>query len=212
MIQIRTAPRAQPGAVDATEDLVGKVKDEAVASPGGEIELVILDVRRPELVGVPRIRGVVFAGLHRQLESGIRETPHAGTHKPGSERELEEPPGREPRDGDVHRRRFWQGDVALAGQLERLELDLEKVAKLLARANLDGAEIEDGHESRVALQDAAPKCRDAEYSVQEATLSRHMSSNTRATGRATLNAGERLTRGPPGEDSGASKARVARTG
>ena len=180
MIQVRTAPRAQPGAVDAAEDLVGKIKNEAVPSPGGEVELVVLDVRRPELVGVPGIRGVVFAGLYRQLESGVRETPHAGTHEPGSERELEQSPGREPRDGDVHCRRLGQGNVALAGQLEWLELDLEEVAKLLARADLDGSEIEDGHEFRVASPDATPKCRDVAYSSPRSdSLSTHLEQHSR---------------------------------
>ena len=157
MVQVGTAARAEPGAVVATEDLVGKIKDEAVPSPGGEVELVILDIRRHELVGVARIRGVVLPCLNRQLESGIGETPHAGTHQPGPERELEESPGREPRDGDLHLRCLRQGDVALAGQLQRLELDFAAVAKLLARADLDGAKIENRHEVRVALRVAPPK-------------------------------------------------------
>src|SRR5688500_22568 len=48
-VEIAAADGAQSGALVATEDLLGQCEREGVARPGGEIDLIIVDVRRAQL-------------------------------------------------------------------------------------------------------------------------------------------------------------------
>src|SRR5439155_16785235 len=53
--QVLAANRAEAGAVVPAEDLVGQLERERVARPGGEVELVVLEVRRGQLFVVGRV-------------------------------------------------------------------------------------------------------------------------------------------------------------
>src|SRR2546428_516995 len=49
-VEIGAADRAQPRALLAAQDLLGKREGQRVAGPGMEIERVMLDIRRAQLV------------------------------------------------------------------------------------------------------------------------------------------------------------------
>src|SRR5437764_14344051 len=51
-VQVAPADGAEARAVGTAEDLVRELEDERVSRPVGEIELILREIRRPELVGV----------------------------------------------------------------------------------------------------------------------------------------------------------------
>ena len=76
-VQIAAAHRAEPRAVDAAQDLARQLEHERVAGPGREVELVVGDVRRPQLVGLG-VGRLVLARRDVDVDDGVREAPVAG--------------------------------------------------------------------------------------------------------------------------------------
>src|SRR5207253_5207780 len=119
--------------------------------PRGEVEPVVLDIRAAELLVLAGVRRLVLAGGDVEVEHRVREAAEAGAVEPRVERELEHAAGRRPRDPQRGGDLFRHGEVALAAQRQRLQLDLDLVDVLLARPELGVPEVEVGHTARVAM-------------------------------------------------------------
>src|SRR6266540_1815794 len=131
-VEILPADGTETGAVRAAEDLVRQGEGDGVARPGGEVEVCVAEIRRPKLVRALRIGRLVLAGGDRDLEHCVVETAVAGTVHPTGKSELEDRPGAGLRDHQLGRDLFRDGDVALTAQLDRIELELDLVAIILA--------------------------------------------------------------------------------
>ena len=81
-VQVPAADRAEAGAVRAAEDLVGQRERDGVARPGGEVEAVVLEIGRPELLVILRCRRLVLAVVDRDVEAGVAEAAHARADEP----------------------------------------------------------------------------------------------------------------------------------
>ena len=158
VVQILAADRTEAGAVGAAQDLVRQGKRDRVARPGREIEVVIVQVRRPQLVGAVGIRRLVLARSDRDVEDGIVEAAVAGPVQAGREAQLEDGAGARPGDRELSRDPVGHRQVPLAAKLERLLLELDLVAILLPRAELDLSQIEAPHrfQGSAALPAFAP--------------------------------------------------------
>ena len=88
-VQVPPTDRAEPGAVGPAEDLVGQLEHERVARPGRQIELAVLEVGRPQLIGLGILR-LVFPRADLDVDDGVLEAPIAGAVQPGPEAELED--------------------------------------------------------------------------------------------------------------------------
>src|SRR5262249_8631664 len=110
------------------------------------------DVRRLQLLRLARARRLVLAGVDREIEHGVVEAPETGAVEPRRETQLED--GARARLGDraLRRHLLRDGDVALARELERLEFELDLVAVLLPRPELDRPEVEAPYGVRVAAR------------------------------------------------------------
>ena len=73
VVQVLAADRAETGAVGAAEDLVRQLERERVARPGGEVELVVLDVGRPQLFVLGIVRVVFPAEIGRSSTASSRQ-------------------------------------------------------------------------------------------------------------------------------------------
>ncbi len=144
-VQVAAADRAEAGAVGSAEDLVRKREGDRVARPGGEVEPVVHEVRRPELLVAVRARRLVLAVLHADVQPRVGETADARADEAHVELELEQ----EARGHTSQRQRslgrLRDRDVALAAELERLEVDLLDVPELLPGLLPDRADVERGH-------------------------------------------------------------------
>src|SRR5207245_5439304 len=83
-VQILAADGAEPGAVGAAQDLVRQRERDRVAGPRREVERLVADVGRAQLL-VPGLRRVVLAPLDRELEHRIREAAEPTPVQPDSE-------------------------------------------------------------------------------------------------------------------------------
>src|SRR5215210_7115818 len=137
VVQVLPAHRTEAGALVAAEDLVRELECQRVARPGPEVELVVDDVRRLELVGAVRVRGLILPGSDRNLEDRVSEAAVAGPVQPGLEGQLEDAAGRSLADRQVRDNLLGHGQVTLTAELEGLELELDLVAVLLPRPELD---------------------------------------------------------------------------
>src|SRR5688500_8731281 len=143
--QVAAADGAESRAVRAAEDLVRERERDGVPRPCREVELVLVDVGRCQLVRLPGARRLVLATPHLERDSRVCETAHAGPDEPNRELELEQEPRAQSRQGERRLRLLRDGDIALPAELEWLELDLLDIAELLARLQPDRAEVEGGH-------------------------------------------------------------------
>ena len=73
VVQVLPALWAEAGAVGAAEDLVREREGDGVPGPGREVEAVVDEIRRAELV-VVRGGGLVLARVDRDVERGVAET------------------------------------------------------------------------------------------------------------------------------------------
>ncbi len=145
-VQVLAADRAEAGAVGRVQDLLGQLERDRVARPGGQLELVVVDdVLAAELVGRARVGGVVLAGVDVDVDDRIGEAAHARAVQPHVEREPEVEPGRRLRDRQRGLDLVRHRQVALAAELERLELDRDRVALLVPRAEAQPAQRVAGH-------------------------------------------------------------------
>ena len=144
-VQVLAADGAEAGAVGRVQDLIRQRERDRVARPGGELELVVDDVLAPQLRCVSRLVRVVLARVDGEVDDGIREAAHARAVQPCGEREPEIEPCRRLGDRQLGLDLVRNGQVAQAAELERLELDRDRVAMLLARPEPEAAEREAGH-------------------------------------------------------------------
>jgi len=136
LVQVLAARRTEPGALGATEDLVRQGQRDRVARPGDEIEVVVDEVRRAKLIRPVGIGRLVLTPNDRDLEDRIFQTAVARPVQTGRETEVEDGAGGRPGDRELSRDPVGHRQVALAAKLERLQLELDLVAKLLPRAEL----------------------------------------------------------------------------
>src|SRR5439155_20208346 len=123
---------------------------DGVARPGAEIEVVLDHVRRPQFLRFARARRLVLACVDRQVEGGVVEAAEAGAVKSGREAQVEHRAGARLRDDELGRHLLRDGEVVLAGELERFQFELDLVAVLLPRPKLDRSEVEAPYGVRVA--------------------------------------------------------------
>ena len=113
-VEALPAVRTEAGAVFAANDLIGQREDQRVASPGGEIENPVLDVRALKLrctgqvlllfIGTraaerDRLRWLInFAGVDPDSRDRRLEATEAGTYKPDLEAQPQGETGAGPRD------------------------------------------------------------------------------------------------------------------
>jgi aryl-alcohol dehydrogenase-like predicted oxidoreductase len=71
VVEILAAHRAEPRAVGATENLVRQLERHGVAGPGAEVEVVVFEIGRPELVDAVGVRRLILTGGDRHVERGI---------------------------------------------------------------------------------------------------------------------------------------------
>src|SRR6478752_8028117 len=88
VVQVLPADRAETRAVVAVEDLAGQRERERIAGPRGEIDGLVGDIGRDELLVAGRVVRVVLARVDRLVECRVRKTPEAGAVQAGAEREL----------------------------------------------------------------------------------------------------------------------------
>src|SRR5262249_59748985 len=112
---------------------------------GGQIEVVVDEVRGPQLVRAVWIRRLVLARRDRQLEDGVAEAAVARPVEAGGEAELEDGAGARLGECELSRNRAGHRQVALAAKLERLQLQLDLVAVLLPPAELQLSQVEALH-------------------------------------------------------------------
>src|SRR6185503_15498946 len=141
VVEVLAADRAEAGAVGPAEDLVRQLERDRVARPGREVELVVLDVDRPQLLVVARARRLVLARRDGHLEHGVLEAAEARAMQSRVEAQLEDRARRGARDRQLRRHRARHRQVALPAELERLELDLLLVAMLVAGAEPELSEV-----------------------------------------------------------------------
>jgi hypothetical protein len=144
-VQVATANGAETRTLGAAEDLVGQRERNGVPRPGREIEAVVLEVGRPQLVGVAGTRRLVLAALYVEGEPRVLEAAEAGTHEAHVELELEQEPGARLGERERGLRLLGEMHVPLTAELQGVELDFTNVAELLAGAQPRGAEVEDRH-------------------------------------------------------------------
>ena len=137
-VQVLAADRAESGAVRPAENLQRQRQRDRIAGPGREIEPVVLQVRRPQLVGVGVCR-LILTGRDRQLEHGVFEAAVAGAVEPVPEAKLEDGPRARTRDRQLRLHGLGHRQIALPAELQRLELNLSLVGELLAGAELERA-------------------------------------------------------------------------
>src|SRR5262249_22646879 len=145
LVQVLATGRAEAGAVGAAEDLVRQRERDRVTRPAGQVEAVVDEGRRPQLVRPVRIRRLVLARRDRQLEDRVAEAAVTRPVQAGGEAELEDGAGARLGERELSRNRAGHRQVALAAKLERLQLQLDLVAVLLPRAELQLSQIEALH-------------------------------------------------------------------
>src|SRR5436190_6565586 len=144
-VQVLAADGAETGAVSAAEDLVRQRERKGVARPRREVEVVVTHVWRSKLLRAVGVRRLILASRDRELEDGVVEAAVARPVQTGGESELEEGAGCGSGDLELSRNRAGHRQVALAAQLEGLELELDLVAVLLPRAEFQLSQIEALH-------------------------------------------------------------------
>src|SRR5262249_59512853 len=110
---------AEARAVCATEDLVRQRERNGVAAPGGDVELVVLHVRRAQLLrlGVGRL---ILPRRDRHVEYRIGEAAVARSVQTSVEPQLEDRARAGTSDRQLRRDGLGNGQVALPAELERL--------------------------------------------------------------------------------------------
>ena len=88
---------------------------------------------------------MVLAGVDRDVDDRVRQAAHARAVQAHVEREPEIEAGRRLHDRQLALDLVRHGQIAEPAELEGLELDRDRVAVLLARAEPEAAEREAGH-------------------------------------------------------------------
>ena len=101
-VQVLAAHRAETGAVRTAEDLVRELERDRVTRPGAELEPVVRDVLRVELVRGRRVWIVELARGHLALDLRESEAPHARTAQVHAKPQVEERRAGRLRDLELH--------------------------------------------------------------------------------------------------------------
>jgi hypothetical protein len=131
-VQVFAAHGTKPGAVGTAEDLRRQRQRERIARPRGEVEHVVADVRRAELLVGVVARRVVLARTDATLDDRVGEATLAGAVKPTDEVELENGACRGTCRTKLRLNVLGNREVALTAEFERRERDLLFVLVLLA--------------------------------------------------------------------------------
>src|SRR5205814_8921577 len=115
-----------------------------------QVDPAVRELRRAQPLRLARARRRVLARGDRELERGVVEATEAGTVEPRCETQLEEHARARLRDHELRGHPLRNGDVALARELERFQLELDLVAVLLPRTEFDRSEAEAPYEVSVA--------------------------------------------------------------
>src|SRR5207247_4439408 len=102
VVQVLAAFGAEAGAVGPAEDLVREGERDGVARPGGDVELVVVEIRGRQLLVVGR-GGLVLADRNRHLEHRVAQAAVAGAVQARREGEREDGPGRGAGDDELRR-------------------------------------------------------------------------------------------------------------
>ena len=157
-VQILAAHGAETGAVRVVQDLVRELERERVVRPRGQIEQIVRDVRRAQLLVVSRLCRLVLLRGDRHLEGGIGEAAEAGALEAHPEGHVHHRAGARLRDREVGRDERRLRCVLLSPEHERLDLDLHPVAELVAAAQPELAQVEGRHLPTVARCPTHGRC------------------------------------------------------
>src|SRR5581483_5700973 len=119
---------------------------------GGDVEVVVGEVRRRQLLALRRGR-LVLACRDANVEGGVAEAAVAGAVQSRLEREREHGARRRTRDRELRLDPRRHRQVALPAEFERLQLDLERFTVLLAWTELQPAQVEARHATSLARCD-----------------------------------------------------------
>jgi hypothetical protein len=153
-VQVAPADRAETGALGPAQDLLREREDERVARPCRQVEHVVREVRRPQLLRIAGTRRLVLPSLDRHVECSVCETPHAGPMEPYREVQPEDRAGARTGYGKLRLDVVRNGKVTLPAEFERGKLDLLRFPVLFPRPQAQRAKIERGHTRRVTSQRA----------------------------------------------------------
>ena len=149
-VEVFAADGTEACAIGTAEDLLRQREGDRVACPPVDVELVVDEVRRPQLVTSFGIRRLVLPGVDVEIDDGVRETAVARPVQARVEMELEDRAGARARDDELGRNGVRDGQIALTAIFESTQLELDLVAKLLARAEPGATQVERLHRSSVA--------------------------------------------------------------
>ena len=107
--------------------------------------MVVDDVLAAQLDRLAGLVRVVLAGVDRDVDDRVRQAAHAGAVQSHGEGEPEVEPGRRLHDGQFRLDLVRDGQIPEPSEVERLELDRDCIAVLLARPKPEAAEREAGH-------------------------------------------------------------------
>jgi hypothetical protein len=133
-VEVLAADRAEAGAVRAGRGSARAARGRCVARPAREIEAIVLQILRPLLLAL-WLRRLVLAEAERERQLGVGEAAEARPVERDVERELEHGAARRTRHRELGGRGIRPRLVGLTAEDERLELDLDALAGLIARAD-----------------------------------------------------------------------------
>src|SRR5205085_5170562 len=119
VVRVLAANRAEAGTLGTAQDLLRNRERESVTRPRAEIELVVHDVLRTQLLRFARTRRLIFARVDLELEHGFVEAAKARAVKPRVEAQVEECARARLGDGELRRTLLPHGGVAVAPELPR---------------------------------------------------------------------------------------------
>ena len=148
---LRSLPQTgqRPAQSSRQRILSGQRERDRVVRPGREVEPIVLEVLRPLVVALG-LRRLVLAQAELERQLGVLQAAEARAVERDVERELEDGAARRARDRELGGRGIRPRLVGLAAEDERLELDLDALARLVAGAEAERAEVERGHAATVA--------------------------------------------------------------
>jgi DNA-binding transcriptional LysR family regulator len=150
-VQVLATVRAEPGAIVAAQDLLRHGERDNVARPVADLQLVVGDVVRAEIVGGRRVGVMELARTRVDLELREPEAAHARPDEVCVQPEVEHGRARGPRDLHVDGDGLGVELIALAPEEERLRLDVDALIADLTRTEAQAAEIDRAHRGSVAL-------------------------------------------------------------
>lgn len=144
-VQVFPTHGAETGALGRAEDLLRQRESDRVAHPRADIEGVVRDVVGAKAVGRIRTAVVELAGRDVGVDLCMPETAHARPGEARAKAQVEDRRARRLRDRDRDRNGGGEDLVALAGEDERLELDVERQVLRRAGSKPQAVEVDRVH-------------------------------------------------------------------